>query len=65
VVVESIRRFKGLERPVVVLIELEAVLKEAERLYVGLTRARLHLVVLGRAGTLAELTGTAEREPER
>lgn len=65
VVVESIRRFKGLERPVVVLIELEAVLKEAERLYVGLTRARLHLVVLGRAGMLSALTGAAEGERER
>ena len=37
VVFETVRRFKGLERPVVVLVEL---------LYVGLTRATTQLVVI-------------------
>lgn len=62
---ESIRRFKGLERPVIVLIELDAVLKETERVYVGLTRARLHLVVIGRTSTLSELRGGIETEARR
>jgi hypothetical protein len=47
VLFETVRRFKGLERPVVVLCELP---DEAERLeallYTGLTRATAHLVVI-------------------
>ena len=47
VLYESIRRFKGLEREVIVLVELP---EEGERLdellYVGLTRATTQLVVI-------------------
>jgi len=47
VLFETVRRFKGLERPVVILCELP---EEAERLdallYTGLTRATAHLVVI-------------------
>lgn len=47
VLFESIRRFKGLEREVVVLVDLpEAVDRLDELLYVGLTRATTHLVVI-------------------
>jgi hypothetical protein len=46
---DSIRRFKGLEREVVVLVELdEADPRLAQLTYVGATRARQHLVVIGR-----------------
>jgi superfamily I DNA/RNA helicase len=44
---ESVRRFKGLERPVVVLVELPASGNRLdELLYVGLTRATTELVVI-------------------
>jgi hypothetical protein len=45
---DSIRRFKGLEREVIVLVELdEAGARLEQLLYVGATRARQHLVVIG------------------
>lgn len=47
VVFDSIRRFKGLERPVIILVELEDVLDQEDLLYVGITRANAHLVVVG------------------
>ena len=47
IVCDSIRRFKGLERPVIVLCELDPADKGYERLmYVGASRARQHLVVI-------------------
>lgn len=46
----SIRRFKGLEREVIVLVELDPSEARLDQLtYVGATRARQHLVTL-RAG---------------
>jgi hypothetical protein len=47
VVFDSIRRFKGLERPVVILVELEEIIDSPETLYVGITRANAHLAVVG------------------
>jgi hypothetical protein len=45
---DSIRRFKGLEREVVVLVELDESDDRRDRLmYVGATRAKQHLVVIG------------------
>ena len=45
---DTIRRFKGLERPVVILVELKADDPRLARLlYVGASRARQHLVVIG------------------
>jgi len=44
---DSIRRFKGLERPVIVLVELAADDPRLERLlYVGISRARQHAVLI-------------------
>jgi superfamily I DNA/RNA helicase len=44
---ESIYRFKGLERDVVVLVEIRPDDERLERLlYVGATRAKHHLVVI-------------------
>ena len=48
IVCDSIRRFKGLERPVIVLAELDPADHKLERLlYIGASRARQHLIVIG------------------
>jgi hypothetical protein len=54
---DTIRRFKGLERPVIILVELSTTdAKMLDRLlYVGGSRAKQHLVVIGRAAALARL----------
>ena len=54
---DTIRRFKGLERPVVVLVELGGVepAKLDQLLYVGASRARQHLVVIAPAAVLERL----------
>ena len=70
---ETIRRFKGLERPVVVLVELDPADPRLDRLlYVGASRARQHLVVIGPAAVLERLgrpgsaaRSDAENEPQR
>jgi hypothetical protein len=55
---DTIRRFKGLERPVIVLVELSD--KMLDRLlYVGGSRARQHLVVIASAAVLDRLRSTA------
>ncbi len=56
VVFESIRRFKGLEREVVVLVEVPEIgARLDELLYVGLTRATTQLVVIAPPGLAARL----------
>ena len=54
---DTIRRFKGLERPVIILVEVSP--KDAKildkLLYVGGSRARQHLVVIGPGEALARL----------
>jgi len=57
VLVDSVRRFKGLERPVIVLTGIDDLEPEDEksRLYVGLSRARVYLVVVATATTLERL----------
>jgi UvrD-like helicase C-terminal domain/AAA domain len=65
VALDTIWRFKGLERQVVILTELDD-LKPEERdrlLYVGVSRARAHLVVVARDETL-ELLGLREGSEE-
>jgi hypothetical protein len=53
---ESIRRFKGLERPVVILVELRADDPRLERLlYVGASRATQHLVVIAPPAVLGRM----------
>ena len=57
VLFESIRRFKGLEREVIVLCELpEDAGRLDELLYVGLTRATTHVVAIAPPGLAARLT---------
>jgi superfamily I DNA/RNA helicase len=50
---DSIRRFKGLERPIVVLVELRPDDPRLDRLlYIGASRARQHLVVIAPTAVL-------------
>ncbi len=59
VLFETIRRFKGLEREVIVLCELpEKGARLDELLYVGLTRATTAVVVIAPAGLAKRLRGT-------
>lgn len=52
----TIHSFKGLESPVVILTELHALRKEIARelMYVGLSRARHHAIVIGDLPSLAQ-----------
>jgi len=53
---DTIRRFKGLERPVIVLVELGGDAAKLDKLlYVGASRARQHLVVIAPAAVLDRL----------
>jgi len=54
-VVDTVRRFKGLERTVVLLVELNDILDSPELLYVAVTRARLKLVIIGTGSEVALL----------
>ena len=51
---ETVRRFKGLERPVVILTSIDDLRAEEETaiLYCGLSRARAHLVIVATEKTL-------------
>jgi ATP-dependent exoDNAse (exonuclease V) beta subunit len=50
---DTIQKFKGLERQAVILAELDDVADRRELLYVGVTRARVYLAVVGTAATIA------------
>ena len=53
---DSIRRFKGLERPVIVLVELDPAAPRLDQmLYVGASRARQHLAVIAPLAVLERL----------
>jgi len=54
VLLESVRRFKGLERPVIVLTGIDDLPAADEQalLYVGLSRARIHLVIVATEATM-------------
>lgn len=55
VTVSTIADFKGLERSVVLLAATRALADDRQSAYVGLSRARTHLVVVGEPGVLAWL----------
>ena len=57
VLLDSVKRFKGLERPVVILTGIDHLSPEEENalLYVGLSRARVHLAVVAADRTLTRL----------
>jgi hypothetical protein len=54
VLVETVRRFKGLERQVVILTAIDDLPSDVETglLYVGLSRARVHLVIVATESTM-------------
>jgi superfamily I DNA/RNA helicase len=62
VLLETVRRFKGLERPVIVLTGIDELpaAEEQALLYVGLSRARVHLVIVATEKTM-ERVGGGER----
>ena len=57
VVVDSIRRFKGLERRVVIIAGTPEIVTDIELPYVGLSRARTHLIIIGEDMTLRKIRG--------
>jgi hypothetical protein len=61
VLIDTIQRFKGLESPIVILWGLDTIdlSQRQELLYVGMSRAKSLLVVVGRAATCAVVKETA------
>ncbi|WP_428939249.1 NERD domain-containing protein [Fontivita pretiosa] len=59
--VETVRRFKGLERPVIILMEVEDIGESDEVMYVGVTRARLHLVIIAKPEVLNRIVSLQQR----
>jgi hypothetical protein len=55
VIIDTVRRFKGLERTVVILVELAGIVNSQELLYVAMTRARLKLIIISTPSELALL----------
>ncbi|MCU0823981.1 MAG: NERD domain-containing protein [Leptospira sp.] len=57
ILVESISKFKGLERPIIILCNLEKILKPGNlnisELYVGLSRPKSKLIIIGNQKTLS------------
>ena len=64
VLLASIHKFKGLEKPVIVLVLSEPDYQSRapwdELMYVGTSRARSHLVLIGDEQTLAAIPGGAQ-----
>jgi hypothetical protein len=64
VLLSSIHKFKGLEKPVIVLVLSEPGYRSEvpwdELMYVGASRARSHLVLIGDEATLAAIPGGAQ-----
>lgn len=52
VTLDTIRRFKGLESRVVILAATPRLIGDRELIYVGLSRARAHLIVVGNTSSL-------------
>jgi hypothetical protein len=68
IVVDTLRRFKGLERPATILVVGESDLAQAELAYVGLSRPRFYLAVVAGAPDmrwLRQATEAAPQEPRR
>jgi hypothetical protein len=62
VLIDTIQRFKGLESPIVILWGLDAIdlARNEELLYVGMSRAKSLLVVVGTAATCATFKGAVQ-----
>jgi superfamily I DNA/RNA helicase len=59
VLLETVRRFKGLERQVVILTAIDDLPagEETALLYCGLSRARAHLVIVATEATIDRVCG--------
>jgi len=55
VIVDSVRRFKGLEADVIIMFMPDSYIDDVEMLYVATTRARVLLIVIGGAGAISIL----------
>ena len=55
IVVDTIRKFKGLDSPVVLLVADQSLVNKKELPYVAMSRARVHLVVAGEDSILDQL----------
>jgi len=53
IILDTVRRFKGLESPIVILIVTSDIVINVELLYVALSRARTHLIIMGEKENLA------------
>lgn len=62
VLIDTIQRFKGLESPIVILWGLDTIdlTRSEELLYVGMSRAKSLLIVVGAAATCAAFQGEPE-----
>lgn len=62
VLIDTIQRFKGLESPIVILWGLDVIdlARNEELLYVGMSRAKSLLVVVGTAATCATFKGAVQ-----
>lgn len=59
VVVDTVRRFKGLERPVIILIVSGDEMERREMAYVAFSRARIHLCVVSSSVEASWLSGSS------
>lgn len=57
VTVDTVRRFKGLEARVIVLVATQSILAERELSYVAISRARTHLICIGEESVLSRVKG--------
>lgn len=53
IILDTVRRFKGLESPIVILVVTSDIINNVELLYVALSRARTHLIIMGEKENLA------------
>ena len=65
IVVDSIRRFKGLERPVVIIAATPDTVINEELPYVALSRARTHLVIAGTEKVLNRMRSITPASADR
>ena len=56
ITIDSVRRFKGLEKPVIIVIVTDELLEKEEWIYVALSRARSLLVLIGEKGALDKIS---------
>ena len=55
VVIETVRRFKGLDSPVIILFRPQSYINENEMIYTGISRAQVKLIVIGDKGSVGFL----------